>query len=307
MSPREWTDWLALPRVLDGALGTQLDRRGVPTPAPLWSVAALRTHADAVQDIHREYVAAGAEILTTCSFRLTPGALHASGLIAANDPSALADAGRALAHRAVQLARAAAAGARPPLVVASLGPIEDCYRPELVPDDHALRGAYAERVDWFAATDADALWFETIGTRREALTAAETAATRGLPFVVSLMLDECGALLGGDPLRDTVRDLLPLHPVALGLNCIPPAGLTRLLPRLRDLTSLPLAAYAHVGNVRPLPGWSFAESPSPAEYADAAAGWSALGASIIGGCCGTTPADVAALAQRLRPCVGKAV
>ena len=78
-------------------------------------------------------------------------------------------------------------------------------------------------------------------------------------------------------------------------NCIPPSGLTRNLPRLRAATDRPLIVYAHLGNPEPITGWSFSQDVSPEAYAEEAARWIDMGACIIGGCCGTTPAHIAAL------------
>ena len=94
-----------------------------------------------------------------------------------------------------------------------------------------------------------------------------------------------------------LKAVAPLGPLALGLNCIPPRGLSALLPRLRRATALPLAAYAHIGNAVPLRGWSYTQAATPAEYAEYARGWLELGASIVGGCCGTTPAHIRAVTQ----------
>ncbi len=277
--------------VLDGALGTEIERRGIPAPAPLWSTWALLHEPVAVADIHRRYVAAGAEIVVADTFRAGPRALRQAGLY---------ERGPELCRRAVELARQAAQQvSRPVVVAASVAPVEDCYSPELVPPEAELRAEHGELARWLAEAGAELLWIETIGTQREALAAAEAARRVGLPLVVSLVLREDGRLLGGDSLAETVRALERCEPLALGLNCIPPAGLTRHLATLRAATRRPLAAYAHINNERPTPGWSFAQRMEPGQYAEQALRWRALGAQVIGGCCGTMPEHIAALVDRL--------
>jgi homocysteine S-methyltransferase len=276
------------PVILDGATGTELERRGFVTRLPLWSAAALTDAPDLVETIHREYVAAGARLLVANTFRTNVRTLRAAGRL---------DDGPALNHQAVELARRAAATADDVLVAASVAPVEDCYHPERTPGADTLRAEHEQMMTWLRAAAPDLVWIETMGTIREARIAAAAAAEAGLPLAVSFITRADGTLLGGEPLADAVDAVEPCDPVAIGLNCVPPTGLTANLARLRPLTSRPLATYAHINNPVPTPGWTFAEFASPDEYARHARDWRALGARLIGGCCGTTPAHIAALRQ----------
>ncbi|MFO0838596.1 MAG: homocysteine S-methyltransferase family protein [Phycisphaerae bacterium] len=315
------------PLILDGAMGTELERRRVATPAPLWSAAALRADPRMVARIHAEYAAAGADILVANTFRTNPRTLRAAGQL---------DQGDELCRLAVELARKCGESriayggqspnrsafdprldslldaidsrrrslgvpraARDAIIAASVGPAADCYRADQVPPTAELAADHRLFAEWLAAAKPDLLWIETIGTLREAAAAGRAAVEARLPFAISFILREDGRLLGGDRLAETLREIDSYQPLAVGVNCIPPHGFTALLPRLRELTTRPIAAYAHIGNDLPLPGWSYAESLSPREYADAAMSWLAAGASIVGGCCGTTPEHIAAIRSRL--------
>ncbi|MBI5865120.1 MAG: homocysteine S-methyltransferase family protein [Planctomycetes bacterium] len=290
------------PLILDGAMGTELERRGVPTPAPLWSAAALWKHARTIETIHREFVDAGADILVANTFRTNPRTLERV--------RRLAD-GPDLNRLAVEIAREAAKsarGGRRIFVAASVAPSEDCYRPDLVPDRLALVREHGRLAEWLADARPDLIWIETMNTVLEASIAAAAAIAVELPVAVSWVLRRDGALLGGESIRAAADAILPLSPVCLGLNCTPPAGLTANLPRLveiavdREEDKQPfVAAYAHIGNKTPTPGWNTTESPTPEEYAGEAARWVELGATIVGGCCGTTPDHIRALARTLSP------
>ncbi|MBW7906674.1 MAG: homocysteine S-methyltransferase family protein [Phycisphaerae bacterium] len=282
----------ANPLIVDGATGTELTRRGVPTPLPLWSAGAIDSHPDVLRDIHRDYVQAGARIIVANTFRTNVRTLRTAGLLAR---------GGELNRRAIALAWAAAAEAtsRRVWVAASVAPVEDCYRPERVPPDSELRDEHAQMMAWLRDAGADLVWIETMNTLREARVAAAAAHDARLPFVVNWVLSQAGALLGGDSLEDAVKAVEPFDPLALGLNCIPPEGLTRQLPRLRACTRRPLIAYAHIGNPEPIMGWSFSESATPAQYAAQARTWIDLGATLVGGCCGTTPAHIVAVSAAL--------
>lgn len=293
------------PLILDGAIGTELECRGVPTPAPLWSAAALRSHPGVVRQIHQEYAATGVDILVANTFRTNPRTLERAGL---------AVAGTGLTRLAVELARGATrlvqAANRPGTArgieigsvfdAASVGPVEDCYRPELAPELDVLRREHVRNAEWLAAAQPDLVWVETINTVREARAAAEVYSRLGQPWVMCFVTDENARLLSGEELAAALDLVLPHHPAAVGLNCIPPRGLTQNLAALRELTDLPLVAYAHIGNRVPLRGWSFAAQATPDEYANEARQWLALGARVIGGCCGTTPPHIAALAETLQ-------
>lgn len=275
------------PLVLDGATGTELSRRGVDTALPLWSAAALISHPEIVQAVHEDYVRAGADIVVANTFRSNPRTLARAGML---------DRGPQLNRLAVELVRRAADTAgRPIVVAASVAPVEDCYRPDLVPSEAELRAEHALMARWLAEAGADLLWIETMNTAREARCAAAAAADRGLPFAVSFVPREDGALLGGDGLADAVAQVEPLGPVALGVNCIPPEGIGAALAAMRQLTQRPLAVYAHLGNPQPITGWTFSSSISPRDYAQQARGWFECGANVVGGCCGTTPEHIRAV------------
>lgn len=270
--------------LLDGAMGTELEHRGLRHPLPLWSAAALIAAPQMVEAIHREYVEAGADILVANTFRTNPRTLRAAGLFAQ---------GEDLNRQAVELARRAAGG-RNVLVAASVAPVEDCYHPERVPADRELRAEHELMAAWLAAAQPDLVWIETMNTVREAQAAAQAARECGLPLAVSFVVQENGDLLSGEKLADALASVEPCDPLAIGLNCIPPRGLTALLPHLRSLTGRPVAAYAHIDNPTPIRGWSYSQAINPAEYGECARRWLELGAAVVGGCCGTTPAHIRA-------------
>lgn len=111
------------PLVLDGPTGTALEDRGIPLPPPLWSLGAVRGHTDALAAVHRGYVDAGADVVTTATFHAHPRTLAEARV---EDPEGLVE-------EAVAVARMVGA----PYVAGGLGPVADCYRPQDVPDDEA--------------------------------------------------------------------------------------------------------------------------------------------------------------------------
>jgi S-methylmethionine-dependent homocysteine/selenocysteine methylase len=280
--------WSGPAILLDAAMGTELQRRGADTRLPLWSARALVGSPVLVLAIHKNEVAAGAEVLTANTFRTNRRTLEKAGL---------GGRSRELTLLAVGLAREAAEGAgREVFVAGSLSPLEDCYRPDLVPEDEALEREHRDQAESLAAAGVDAILLETHNTVRELVAAARAARATGLPFVASMVTDGTGRLLSGETIGDAARALLPLAPDAISINCVPAGRLVADLERLAaSAPGVPLGAYGNLGLPEDESGWTFADELPPQAYAAQARRWLAIGARLVGGCCGTTPAHTAAL------------
>lgn len=277
------------PLLLDAALGTELARRGAPSGPPLWSARAVLGAPELVLAVHAENVAAGADVLTACTFRTQPRLLGGAAVVAT--------------RRAVALAREAASAREGVLVAGSVAPVADCWRPELVPGGAELERLHALHAEALAGSGVDLLLLETFGTAREWLAAARAAGATGLPVVACATTREDGALLSGEPLADAAQALLSLStpPVAVGVNCVPARRLGASLALVAVAApGTPLAAYGNTGLPVDEPAGLFTEPIAPAEYAAEALAWIPLGARLVGGCCGTRAEHVAALAARLR-------
>lgn len=287
-----------LPLLLDAAMGTDLDRRGVTTTLPLWSAVGLLDAPGTVLRIHAENLAAGADVVTTNTFRTTGRTLRAAGRDPAEGPE--------LTRRAVALAREARDVADRPhaLVAGSIAPLEDCYSPWLAPAADVARREHAEQAAALAAAGADFLMVETMPGIGEATAALEAARATGLEATVGFVCappqaDGQVRLLSGETLADAVRAVEPLGPSAILVNCSAPAVIDAALAELRGLTGLPIGGYANLGRVDPTRGWEPDASVSGAVFAADAELWLERGAMIIGGCCGTHPEHTRALRELL--------
>jgi methionine synthase I (cobalamin-dependent) len=273
--------------ILDGATGTELHRRGVDTGLPLWSANALLNDKDSniLRQIHVDYLNAGADIITTNTFRTHRRALA---------PSLHADDALALTRRAVEVARGAIESvnpASPKFIAGSISTLEDCYRPDLVPSDDELRAEHSERVHHLIECGVDLILIETINTIREALMIAKLATITGTPVVVSFVCNKDGKLLSGESLTDATLELLPLGISAIGVNCGPTPNLMKPLTELQRScgNDFPLIAYGNIGYADDEVGWVNTDSEDPKAYCAHAADWPA---KIVGGCCGTTPEHI---------------
>ncbi len=128
------------PIILDGAMGTELERRNVPVSLPLWSTNALISHPKTVKQIHKDYIQAGADIITANTFRTNSRSFKRAGI---------KDMAKELTHRALILANEArqeTVTSRKIWIAGSIAPLEDCYRPDLVPPISELRKEHKEHV-----------------------------------------------------------------------------------------------------------------------------------------------------------------
>jgi S-methylmethionine-dependent homocysteine/selenocysteine methylase len=279
--------------VLDGAMGTELQMRGLDVGLPLWSANALMAQPALVRQLHAEYIAAGANIITTNTFRTTRRTLQRAHL---------PDRSYQLARTAVQLALQARdeSSGRSVLVAGSIAPLEDCYRPDLVPPDDDLRTEHEEIATRLAELGVDFLLLETMNTIREAYAAGNAARSTAKEFVVSFVCRPDGNLLSGEPLAAAVRALDELNPAGYSINCVAPIHLPKALSRLHEVTTRPIAVYANVG----LPegeksGWEFTHDVTEDAYGRYVQEWRTGGASIIGGCCGTSPSYIRSVVKAL--------
>ena len=283
---------LSLPHklILDGATGTELNRRGVDTGLPLWSANALMNDRDVniLQQIHEDYLRAGADIITTNTFRTHRRALA---------PSGNGNHARKLTHLAVELVRAAMVNVssdQPRFVAGSISTLEDCYRSDLVPSDEELLDEHSDRIIDMIECGVDLILIEAINSIREAVAIAKLATITGTPVVVSFVCDRDGKILSGESLTDAAFQLLPLGISAIGVNCGPTPSLAKPLAELQAAcgNDFPLIAYGNIGYVDDAVGWVNTDSEDPKKYYEHAAQWPA---KIIGGCCGTTPEHIAQL------------
>ena len=290
--------------VLDGAMGTELERHGMRCDLPLWSARALRENPDAVRAIHKDYIEAGADIITTNTFRTNPRAYRNAGIAGewkndARTACELAKAARAAAGRESLSERDVgtplSAVGRPPtsegcrdlLIAGSVAPVEDCFRPDLVPAQDELREEHAMLAGVLKEGGADFILAETMNSTREACVAARAAQEIGIPFAVSFVCASPSALLSGERLDDALAAICAFNPLFVAVNCRPPKEMTALLNFLRERAQLPIGVYAN--------GWEssedrqFGSTAMIERYTRFAAEWADCGAQVIGGCCGTTP------------------
>ena len=286
--------------ILDGGTGRELARRGAPFRQPEWSALALIEGPQFVSTVHRAYVDAGADIITTNSYALVPFHIGVERF---------ASEGASLAARAGQLARDVAdASPREIRVAGSLPPVCGSYRPDLVDLDRArpilevLIGALAPHVDHWLA--------ETLSSLAEArLCATLTAPTNKALWLSFTLEDEAATdeptLRSGESVAEAVHLAQEVGAAALLFNCSQPevmeAAARIARAQLGKDGAIRIGVYANAfppmaADAEANSGLSTIRADlTPEGYARFAAAWHAAGASILGGCCGIGPEHIAAL------------
>jgi homocysteine S-methyltransferase len=277
--------------LLDGATGTELERHGVDTSTPIWSALALLEAPNVVEKIHREYLEAGAEVVITNTFRTHRRNLERVGM--GNEAARLTTLAVAIAQKAVQASGKAA------FVAGSISPLEDSYSTSKPHARETYLREHTEMAGNLAAAGVDLLIIETMKDVNEASAASEAARATGLPFGVSFICEENGNLLSGEDLGNAVEMVSVHRPNFVGINCTPAHSVSSILSRLLTQTGLPLSVYANPSHTQDYEHWHETEANDPDGYAHYATKWVAQGAKLIGGCCGTQSAHIAALADLL--------
>jgi homocysteine S-methyltransferase len=294
--------------ILDGALATELERRGADLFDPLWSAKCLIEQPDLIRAVHLDYFKAGADVATTATYQATFEACARRGI--SRDPAAQ------LMRDAVALAAAARnefwdvpanrAKRLRPLVAASVGPYGAMladgseYRGHYAVSDRGLRDFHQARLQVLAGSGADLLACETIPTLREALVIAQLLEEfPSMTAWISFSCQDGSRNCEGEEIGACAAALSEFAQIAaIGMNCTRPDHVSSLLRRMRDRTDKPLLAYPNSGERYDATAKTWHGHPHRQPFADQSGSWYDAGARLIGGCCRTTPDDIKAIRAR---------
>ena len=298
------------PLILDGAVGTELDKMGVPVPGPSWCAAALDTHPDTVRRLHEDYINAGADIITTNSYASSPHNLEAEGL------GHRADELNALSVKLVREAITNTAPTRPIWVAGSLssfGVYAFSRRDRPLLPFPVIEDSYRRQAHTLAEAGADLLLLEMIREPVHGGALLRAALETGLPVWVGLscaltpegdlrMLSEVEATAPSDiDFLETLEAVMAAGGSLLAVmhsevHCISPG-----LKAARSKWNGPLAAYANSGIFFAVTERNYDAVTSLDAYLRHVKEWIDLGARVVGGCCGIGREHIRVLSEGLRP------
>jgi S-methylmethionine-dependent homocysteine/selenocysteine methylase len=287
--------------ILDAGMGKTLSMKGVEIPPTIWSANALITAPEVVAEVHKENIAAGANIITTNSYGIIRGELAKEGI---------EDKYLELNQIAGNLAEQAVADTNADVLIAgSLPPQNGSYRPDRVMQESIIRPLYDEQVD--ALSDyVDLFICETMSTISEAIIASSAALESSKPVFVGLTLhDEKPACLrSGESIAEAILQLNKLGVSGVMANCCLPERISEAMPELLKADANFVGGYANAFTQVPS-DWlldgskdsdgrlTLREDLPPSQYCEFVEDWIDRGANIVGGCCGTTAIHTKAIAN----------
>tara|TARA_X000001036_G_scaffold141350_1_gene134199 strand:+ start:2285 stop:3151 length:867 start_codon:yes stop_codon:yes gene_type:complete len=277
--------------LLDGATGSELDRAGVDVGMPLWSAHAILEAPEILKQVHISYLEAGAQAISTNTFRTHERSLAKAGM---------GHRAEELTTKAVEIAQSARDEVNTDaLVFGSVAPLEDCYTPKLAPLSDVCEQEHGQIIHHLVNAGVDLVLIETIGSAHEAVAAAKVAKGE---WAMSLCMqtDVLGTFLDGTPLTNVIHAFE--HARFIGTNCYPATKLVQQVKHLRSIApnQMAIAAYGNVGHADDEGGWINTDAIDPNIFAEYAMDWVQAGASIVGGCCGTTPKTIAAIQNHVK-------
>lgn len=274
----------------DGATGTNLQARGLPPGSPAESWVFERP--EEVLRLHRDFIEAGSDIILTNTFGASPLRLDASGLNGKVEE---------VNQRAVELARQAVSGGSV-LVAGSIGPSGSLLKPYGPLEEEQVFDSFTEQAQALSNVGVDLLVIETQFDINEAKLALEAArSASNLPVVVSFSYDRGTRTMMGVTPNQMAAQFNKSGADVLGVNCGKSLDDNlEALKELRAATDLPLWFKPNAGlpEVDPLGNSKYTVTPEA--LGDRVRDWVAAGASVVGGCCGTSPMHIAQIANQIK-------
>jgi len=201
------------PLILDGAMGTELKNRGIDIPLPIWSADANLEYPEVVVNIHSDYISAGADIITTNTFRTTTWTYRRAG----HTPTKAKERARDSLLTAVECAQNASN--KTVQIAGSITSVEDCYSPDKFPGKTVAEDIYGETLEWMIDGGVDLILFETMGNIHEVTLAMDMTQYLPIPLWLSLIMKDNSRILDGTPIQDLLSMIHEFKVDCLLTNC----------------------------------------------------------------------------------------
>jgi S-methylmethionine-dependent homocysteine/selenocysteine methylase len=273
--------------ILDGAMGSELIKRGLILPEHVWSAEANINHPELIEKIHREYADAGADYIITNTFRTTPRAYRKTG-ISSKKSHQMA---KISLMRAVEHAKNS--GGPRTKIIASFAPLEDCYRPELFPGIDNAISEYTLLAKWIIEAGVDILLLETMNSVTETEAGLCALKDTDLSIWVSFVLKDENHLLSGDYLVDALNMLNNYQIKMVLLNCNPLGRTNMAVDNIVDNWIGGWGIYPNLGKGEPSPDGCKVEYEPMEKFISVIKHALNSGASVVGACCGSSPEHIA--------------
>lgn len=284
--------------IIDGAMGTELERRGVPMHAEAWSGAALIEHPDAIIGAHEDYIRAGAEVIITNTFGASPHMLKAMGY---------GDRDEAIIESAVDLAKRARDNTGVDVAIAgsisTMAAGGDVADPGDRHSDDEVVDSMNRMAQALARGGCDMIALEMMQDSHRAPIATQAAKDTGLPVWLGLTCawnETRDKLVAFDfpeyDFDEFLAAMLPIGPDLVSIMHSDVDVTSAALDVVKQSWDGPLGAYPEAGYFT-MPNWQFVDIIAPDDLVTRARGWVDQGVTVLGGCCGLGPEHIAALSK----------
>ena len=286
---------LKKPSIMDGAMGTELMRRGIELPLPLWSSMSNIDQYDQVLNVHKDYIEAGSDILTTNTFRTTPRTFIKAGY-SQNESEIISE-------QCCNMAIAAAKHAvkkENTLIAGSVAPLEDCYEPLHFPGKEIAKKEFQLIINNIVRNGVDILLFETMGNFEEIESALQVSNDIDIQRWLSIVMKNNNSLLDGTELNKVV-DLANKNKIDMVLiNCTPIHIISDALDMFLEYRKGKWGVYPNAGENMPTKDGEFVSKIDDESFCRAIEDYITLGASVVGACCGSTPNTVRKISNMIQ-------
>ena len=266
------------PLILDGAMGSLLQQNGLESSGPSWMTEVNQKNPEKIVQIHNEYIDAGADIITTNTFRTNPAVFNESEVRNVSD----------YVKNAVKLAKESV-GNSSIIIAGSNPPAEDCYQSERRLNNKKLELNHHNHIDLLIDSGVDFILNETFSHLDEIMLVCEYCSAKNIPYIISLYLNDELCLLSGETLEEVLSLIKEHKPLAIGLNCISPEHFDKAFKQM-DI-NYNWGFYLNCG---------FDEhnadditcGVSPKNYGEIIKKYFNYKPSFIGACCGSSPEHI---------------
>lgn len=277
---------LGRPLIIDGAIGSLLQQQNIKMDEHLWSSFANITHPQYVVELHKLYIEAGADIITTNSFRTNPVVFKKANLKISN---------KEFVEQSVLLAKEAV-GSKDIIIAGSNPPAEDCYQKKRTITEIELERNHKTHIDLLWDSGCDIILNETQSHFDEIKIICEHCSNGNIPYIISLFVSDDLKLLSGEKLEDILHLIIDYSPIAIGFNCIHPDIFFKISNKIKYDFNWGFYLNLASGNYTDI---TISEGITPDEYIEIIDQYLKFNPLFIGSCCGSTPKHTRAIKEYL--------
>ena len=282
-------------KILDGGMGTEIIGQNIKLPNFIWSAHTNIFNPLLIYNIHKKYIDAGADYITTNTFRTTSRAYLKTGL-STNEAKdqALKSLSSALkmAHRA--------RGNTKVKILGSIAPLEDCYSPKNYPGNKDAEIEISEISKWLFEREIDIFILETMNNLQEILSCLKVISKYNIPVWLSLNLSDKQHILSGEKISKIIESISKYNVDKLLLNCNSINQTSLAMPLISKHWSGEWGIYPNLGTGKPSSDGVIKKFSSYRDFLEICIKAVSMGATLLGGCCGSNENHIQLLSEKFK-------